>query len=116
MKEYKDQFPEALSRMFPTIESYEDFKNNNAEIASKIILKLMCLAYTYNHIPDKTEHDLIKLVNTMALTHITSQKKKISFSETMDNIAQDKSINNLVEWLNLVAADLDFPKIQASMI
>jgi hypothetical protein len=116
LKNSKDQLPEAISRMFPTIESYAVFKRNNTIIFDKVSQKLITLAYEYKHIPDKTEHELIKLVKSMSMSRITSFHEKVSFAETMDHIAHETSINNIIEWLNRVATDLDLPKIQASMI
>lgn len=116
MKEYDCQFPEALYRMFPTVDSFQNFVSEDNDDNRKIRRNLVDIAFKNKHIPDRTEHELCKLINTMSMTRVTPHHEKLSFSDIMDNLAQGASINTLVEWLNYLATDLGFPKIQASMI
>lgn len=119
MRKFKKAFPEAVSRMFPTIESYEEFKNCNesdCETVEKIIGKLILYAYEFNCINKKNEKELKQWIKTLSVSHKISCEKNILFEDVIINIVQNSSVNNLVDWLNNISEKLGFPKVQASMI
>jgi hypothetical protein len=119
MKKFKKTFPEAVSRMFPTIESYEEFKNCNesdCETVEMIAENLILYAYEFNYINKKNKKELKKWIKILSVSHKISFKKNILFEDVIKNIVQNSSVNNFVDWLNNVSEKLGFPKVQASMI
>lgn len=116
MKEYNDHFHEALLRMFPTVESFNDFRIEKKDGARSTFRKLADIGYVNKHINEKTEAGLVNLIKNMSLIKTAMHHDKISFSEMLNQIAQGASINSLVDWINTIAEELDFPKVQASMI
>lgn len=116
MKEYKDQFNEALHRMFPSFASFENFKSENTSEAESICRNLVNIAYSHKYISHKSEAELSDLINSMAMTLNSSAHEQIAFPEILNEVAQGASINNLVDWINGTGINLGFPKIQASMI
>jgi len=116
VKKYKNHFHEALSRMFPSVESLEEFKKERIDDGESTLMQLAAIGASCGYLGDQTESELVHLISSMALSKPSARHNSMSFSDILNQIAQGASTENLLNRVNTIAEDLDFPKIQVAMI
>ncbi len=107
----------ALLNAFPSLESFYDFKENDREIARRVIPVLMKYAFSHAIIDAPTEAAFIRFLekNTPAQLK-ASLPPGLTFPVVLDKLAGNLSVNALIAQLEITAKELAFPDIQASMI
>ncbi len=116
IKKYKGHFHEALSRMFPSAESLDEFKKERIDEGESTLRQLASIGASCGYLAEQTESELVHLINTMAQIKPALHHGRIPFEDMLNQITQGSSFNSLIDWINDISEDLDFPKVQVSLI
>ena len=120
MNHTKNKLVASLLSMFPNPESFEGFKNDVKAIAkieqAKVIANILRYAKKEGVIDTEKEDALIEFIhkNRKNLLEIDSSEG-ITFKYLLDAITIDRSVSNLLDELNKIAARFGLLSLQPSM-
>ena len=113
----KDAIIKAMLNAFPSVESFQNFKENDREISRKAIPVMIKFAFNHSIIDAATETSFAAFLEKNAC-HQDEKKlpQGLTFPDVLDKLAGHLSVNALIAKLEITARDMSLPEIQASMI
>jgi hypothetical protein len=105
----------ALLSAFPTIASYNDFKNIDSDISGKSIPALIKYVYKKGIIENSTEQALVDFLAANDKPE-SSPPEDLTFDKVIDILSGKMSVNSFIQQLNKFADELLLPEVNAPMI
>jgi len=107
----------SLWNAFPSVASFNDFKETDREISSKSIPQIIKFAYKNGIIAKETEKEFVEFI---AGNHIVDTDKplpeELTFSDVVEILCGNFSVNSLIIQLETITTEFSLPEIKASMI
>lgn len=116
------QIMRGIIGMFPSRESFEQFEQEDAELANDAVPQIIRFAYARHLIPVESRDALLELLATSSGETHESQLDGKSFEDIIAAILTNAekgtklTVNGLVEKLNGLSKQFGLPNVQASMI
>ena len=107
----------SLLNVFPCVASFYDFKENDQEISRRAIPGIIKYAFNHSVIETNSEAAFVAFLEKYDKAD-TSHKLPagLTFSDIMDTLSGNLSVNALIAQLEVTARELSLPEIQAPMI
>ena len=107
----------ALLGAFPSTASFIDFKENDREISRRAIPGIIKFAFRHHIIAQESEEALMDFLQKNAQPASDKPLQAgLTFSDVMDILSGNLSVNALIAQLEITAKDLSLPELQAPMI
>ena len=107
----------ALLNAFPTVVSFQNFKENDPVISQRAIPGIVKFAFHHQVIAVNSEEAFIDFLKQNAsLAKDGKPPADLTFSNILEILSGNLSVNALIAQLEITARELSFPEIQASMI
>lgn len=114
---HKQTAIKALQCMFPSVESFSDFKDNDREISRRSISALIRYAYTHAVIDKESEKAFIDFLRQESPTDIRRRVPDCrTFSNVLSAVSENTSVNQLIAQLDKAARSLGLPSASAAMV
>ncbi|MFA5322751.1 MAG: hypothetical protein WC373_08765 [Smithella sp.] len=107
----------SLCNAFPSVASFNDFKERDREVSSRAIPRIIKFAHKNGIIEEGTEKALIEfLANNNKIDIDKPLPEELTFSDVIEVLCGNFSVNSLIIQLETITKSLSLPKIKASMI
>ena len=107
----------SLWNTFPSVASFNDFKEMDREVSTKAIPRIIKFAYKNGIIEKETEKALIEfLANNNKIDIDKPLPEELTFSDVIEVLCGNFSVNSLIIQLETITKEFSFPQIKASMI
>ena len=107
----------AIIGVFPTVNSFLRFKNDDPDISNNAISKIISFAYENELIKEETEKAFINFIeNHQLIVQSVYSKEEMTFENLIEEYKGKGSVNEFIIELNKIANKLGMPKINASLI
>jgi hypothetical protein len=109
----------ALWGIFPSKETFSDFKRDDKDVSDQAVPKFIKYARERNLIEAENEKSFLDFIEKNSLDFNLGKRnipEGFTFSDLIEEISEKNSVNTLIKWLNRVADQFDMPEVQASMI
>jgi hypothetical protein len=113
----KTMLTNALCSAFPSVESFQAFKETDHEVSARAIPKIIKFAYENGLIEKENEAAFIKFLT--ANSKVDTDKpfpEEMTFSDVIEILSGNISVNSLIIQLDKISKIFALPKIKASMI
>lgn len=108
---------ESLLCAFPSIASFDDFRENDRDISRHAISGIIKYAFERAVIDADTEEAFVKFLKENCRPDADRKLPAgLTFSDILEKLTGNLSVNALIAQLEITTRELSFPEIQASMI
>jgi len=115
-QQFDINYNKALSGIFPNIECFYFFKDNDSDISKDSIPKIIEFAFKNKLIKSKTEQEFISFINQNSEDIPLSPQEDFSFENLIQLCTKEQSVNNFIKKINEIAEIFNMPEVQASLI
>ncbi len=109
--------------MFPTVDSFIEYKNLDHDISNKTLPKIICYAFQKGLIENENESAFLRMIRENELEfsiYAQNYKRETSFSDILNGVIRQNpdryNQNTIASWLSSIARRFNFEKIQSSMM
>ena len=108
---------ESLLSAFPSVASFDDFKENDRDISRHAIPGIIKYAFDHAVIDADTEDAFVAFLKKNCRPDADRKLPAgLTFSDVLEKLTGTLSVNALIAQLEITARELSLPEIQASMI
>lgn len=116
MMEDKNAIMNSLWNAFPSVASFNNFKEMDREVSARSISRIIKFAHQNGIIEKENEKAFIEFLANNKLDVEKPLPEELTFSDVIEVLCGNFSVNSLITQLEIITKELSLPKIKASMI